>query len=111
MRAPDLPAAIAQSLHARGHYDISRTLTDQASQIAAALAWLIGRGHIPIAFHTADGSRPTVQLAASPRLAEMVDAGTASYFKWTAVGSVPSRHGMFNDPLFGARVVWVERGH
>lgn len=105
------PQGETSALYPRGHYDADRRLTDQASQIAAALAWLIGRWHVPIAFHTADGCRPTVQLAASARLAEMVDAGTASYYKWDETGSVHARHGMFNEPLFGCRVVWVERGH
>lgn len=86
-------------------------LAAQSAAIARALARLIRDGHVPIAFSAFDGSRPTVQIAASHRVAALVEAGLASYFKWDTTGGLPARHGMLHEGPEGVRVVWVERGN
>lgn len=91
--------------------DPAERLLDEAKVIAKALAWLIKRGHTPIAFHTADGCKPTVQIASSRQTAALVEADKASYYKWDTTGSLPARHGLMHEGPDGVRVVWVERGH
>lgn len=71
---------------------------------------LMAEDHVVIGIETLLG-QPTVQLAASPRLAAMADEHRGAYYMRGVDHTGHSyRKGILLDRTPGVRVVWVERG-
>lgn len=54
-----------------------------------------------------DSARPTVQVMACKKTAELILLNKACYYKWVSVQGAAEKHGQFQ--IDGVRVVWVER--
>jgi hypothetical protein len=67
--------------------------------------------HVVLGVETVHGA-PTVQLAASPRLAAMADEDRGAYYmRGVDAQGQHYRKGILLGRTPGVRVVWIERGH
>jgi len=72
---------------------------------------LMAEDHVVIGIETLLGM-PTVQLAASPRLAAMADEQRGAYYmRGVDAAGQHYRKGLLLNRMPGVRVIWIERGH
>ncbi|MBK8163978.1 MAG: hypothetical protein IPK65_12855 [Gammaproteobacteria bacterium] len=86
---------------------INEIVTEQLDLLSAVAGQLMQEGHTLIGVSIEPtGGLPTIQLAASARLSEMVAGDHATYYKRVTGPSGTHRTGQFQRG--GVRVLWLE---
>jgi len=95
--------------HARRLRPINGIVTEQIDLLAAVSGQLMREGHTVIGVSIEPtGGLPTVQLACSSRLSQMVAENQATYYKRETTAFGTHHTGQFQRG--GVRVLWLELG-
>lgn len=98
-----IPLALRQSLN--------ETMLERLRLVVTETDALMLDDHVVVGIDVTAGM-PTIQLAASPRLAAMADEQRGAYYmRGVDAQGQHYRKGLLLDRTPGVRVVWIERGH